>query len=1164
MRQQEGIETVLLDETLFLPYTANKKRLSVEEAKAGVMAIHEAAEEQQRTERTCFLCALDPHPCAVPLLEGLIIAAHETQHEGEWVPWVTLRVGETYASITLARPYRELVRNLRTLRGSLAEYGLTLRVYHLPSVAHTTTHGGRSVDRYHANVYTLAVLEPDTILNITDLNQAEYCARQYLLNRLVPSSGSIAALRGNLVHACFKELLKAQDRGRYARGSLSQEEPLTLLNRQLDRELEQARIDLALLNTSAEAMRAEVAPHLESLANWFHKQRATLWDLPLESEEEHGAASSENMVRAETFLLAPEVGLRGRLDLLWQQNGRRRLLELKTGGASGSLPRPAHKWQVQGYHALLTVRRESRMKKALATLLYSGTPQEAQDFGIPFTIRQLQQVNATRNKLVLSHVTGIAPAPPGVSRCTKCAMLDQCARVSTLLDWQPPELLRERDEHDARADLSLPDTLLPMEEVDTCPGSNSVSPHEDKSALDERYTSAHLADLSKQRDLANRGEQEGQHAPLDARDLDKSPVSQKARNMVELDELAEEEQAFFSQYYRLLQLEGREIERQQALLWHTPVEERVAGGSAISGLLPLGEPQPTEQGEWRQTFRCHNASELREGDEILLSDGDPVTGEVVTGSILSISSEQVTIWTPELIARPALLDRYDTSIVHVRTLQNLLRWLQADSRLRGLVSGSLRPRFSTQSVASRPDFNDEQNLAVARALQMRDYLLVHGPPGTGKTSVIAEIVKRLCQQGQRVLLAAFTNQAVDNMLLRLEREGFHDYIRLGHERSVNEAVRPRLLQVLSGASADTSLDGEGIRARLRSSPVVASTTATWSSEKYTPSARHLRESGENELFQFDVALIDEAGQLTIPAILGALRFARRFILVGDERQLPPLVLSKEAGAQGLSSSLFGRLKHLDEAATAQDLQTISACVPLRVQYRMQETISQFASRTFYRGQLRAHYSVARRRLMLQQPLPGRAPEHRVILQALRTDLPMVFLDARGEARGMEFKLSNIEARVVRAVIAGLLARGVQEDEIGVIAPYRAQVANLRRHLFSDDPASGWQALPVTTPLGIDTVDRFQGGERAVIIISFATTTTPPVGSQLREHLTNPHRLNVALTRAQRKLILVGNASALEELTLFQRLLTYCRNLRSLLPIEVDMADENIVSALYQQ
>ncbi|HET8844578.1 MAG TPA: AAA domain-containing protein, partial [Ktedonobacteraceae bacterium] len=1005
------------------------------------MAVYKPVENPQEAP-ACFLCELDPdtHPCAVPRLEGLVIAAHVTMLDGEAVPWVTLKMGDAFASITLSRYYREMVKGLRALGGSLEKYQLTLRVYHLSPAINTTTHHDRHVDRYRANSYTLAVLEPETMLNITDLNQAEYCARQYLLGRLAPSGGSPAALRGNLVHHCFKELLKEQDRRRYMRGKdeASDEEPLSILRRHLESELAQSRIDLALLNTSAETMRAEVAPHLESLANWFSKQRATLWDLPVERTEENETNKSDNTVRAETFLLAPEIGLRGRLDLLWQQSGRRRLLELKTGGATGELPRSAHKWQVQGYHALLTVRRESRMKKALATLLYSGTPQQAQDFGIPFTVRQLQQVNATRNLLVLSHVTGVPPAPPGTSRCSRCALQDQCVQVSALLNWQPP--------------------ALPVPES----GSEAVGDGDEPEA---------------------------------------TSMNEPDRSVEALEEVLPIDREFFATYYRLLRQEGREIEKQQASLWQTTVEERVARGSAISGLIPLGGPRSTNQGEWEQTFRCLNTSELREGDEVLLSDGNPVTGEVVTGTILSVSSEQVTVWLPELIARPSLLDRYDTSIVHVRTVQNLLRWLSVNERQRRLVNGTFLPRFTTQTVAPRPDFNDEQNLAVTRALQMQDYLLIHGPPGTGKTSVIAEIVKRLCQQGQRVLLAAFTNQAVDNMLMRLEREGFHEYIRLGHERSINETVRHRLLQTLSRGDlpAGSPRATSEIRAMLSNSQVVASTTATWSSDKYMPGPVDNQQEGESALLQFDVALIDEAGQLTIPAILGALRFAKRFILVGDERQLPPLVLSKEAGNAGLAISLFSKLKRQDESQVQKQEREISACVPLKVQYRMHEVISAFASRTFYRGQLRPHYSVARRRLSLVKALPGSVSSHQAILSALRVDLPMVFLDVRGEEHQAESKLSNAEARAVRDVIAGLLARGITEDEIGVIAPYRAQVANLSRHLFSDDEASHWSALSVETPLSIDTVDRFQGGERSIIIISFATSVTPSAESQLREH-----------------------------------------------------------------
>ena len=1040
----------------------------------------------------CFLCTLDTHPCDVKQLDGQIVSAHQFKTDGELLPYITIAIGSSLATVRLTKSYNSLAKQLVELGTNLRRLKLMLRLYHLPRATSTTEHKGQELSRYIANELTLAILEPDTILNITDLNSAEYCARQYLLNRLVAAPQSPAAIRGNMVHSSFKELLKEHDRGELMQGHVAngEETPLATLQRHFNQALQRGSIDLAISNISAESIRSDVAPHLESLANWFEKQHATLWDIPEQAAaHENGGESREPdqssipLVRAETFLLAPEIGLRGRLDLLWRQRSRQRLLELKTGGGNGELPKSAHRWQVQGYLALLAVRRDPKMKNALATLLYSGTPGEATDFSLRFTPNQLQRVIETRNTLVLSHVTGTPSPPPGPARCTKCAMRDTCAQVSSLLDWQPPRV--------------------------------------DGGGLDA--------------DATNGASRLG-YAPS-------------------LVESSEEDRAFFRKYYSLLRLEGLEIERQQALLWKTPMQERVELGMAIGGLEALGDAVPNGQGEWRQAFRCKNTSELREGDEILLSDGDPITGEVVTGTILEIASESVTVWTPERINHPALIDKYATDIVHVRTQQNLLRWLQAETHLRLLVAGITRPRFTSIQVPALPNLNEEQLQAVERALQMQDYLLIHGPPGTGKTSVIAAIVRQLCAQGQRVLLSAFTNQAVDNMLQRLEREGFHDFVRLGHDRSVAEHIQPHLLKRLV-ESQDMQDSPLGVQDMLRTLPVIASTTATWSSEKYVP-FRHPGAAAEVDAqrpgtqlespLEFDVAIIDEAGQLTVPAILGALRFAKRFILVGDEKQLPPLVMSEEAALEGLSESLFSYLKRIDIDYMKDHPRAISACVSLKVQYRMNQWISHFASKESYGGQLRAHPAIAHRLLAFTPSSGQLSGEMRSISRALHPNLPMAFLDMAGANDEQDGpKTSTAEARAVRELVAGLLARGIEEADIGIIAPYKAQVANIRRHLFGDDAATAWKALSPSTRLSVDTVDRFQGGERAVMILSFATTTTPEAGGQLRKHLTDPNRLNVALTRAQRKLILVGHAHALEPLPVFGRLLAYCRDMQALI------------------
>jgi len=228
----------------------------------------------------CFLCVLDPHPCTEMQLEGRIVAAREYIINGEKTPVITLDCGTFVVSLALTRYYRSLVKELAALGSAIRN--LTLRVYHLPGTPGIAEYKGRPLRRYQANSYTLVVLEPDTLLNITDLNQAEYCPRQYLLRRLAPSPTSAAAIRGNLVHACFKELLKEHDRGELMEGRTvgSQETPLAALHRYLEQALARSSLELALAHVSAGALRSEGAPHLDSLATWYQHQSSILWEMP--------------------------------------------------------------------------------------------------------------------------------------------------------------------------------------------------------------------------------------------------------------------------------------------------------------------------------------------------------------------------------------------------------------------------------------------------------------------------------------------------------------------------------------------------------------------------------------------------------------------------------------------------------------------------------------------------------------------------------------------------------------------------------------------------------------------------------------------------------------------------------------------------------------------
>ncbi len=1076
-------------------------------------------------EQDCFLCLYSGSTCFLAMLEGRIIAARERTIHGKPLPFITVHVEKIrrpnaevqtvsyIASIALKEYYHHLVKELRARNLDLTEHHIRVRIYHLPDAYAVKDFKNESIYHYQAQTHTAVILEPDLLLNITDLAQADYCSRQYLLNRLVSTPPSAATIRGNLIHFCFKELLKSGDPVRRTQNQFSADEvspidePLAFLRKTLDKALQHYKLDLQLAAISQAAIVEEVMPHLESLAVWYAREHSTLWT---QLETSDGKLTSG--VRAETFLLTPEIGLRGRLDLFWQQHNRQQFLELKTGNTTRALPKSDHQQQVRGYYAQLTARRDQKMQKAQAMVVYSGTPHCAEAYRIPFEIRNFHRINETRNLLVLSHVTGTPSAPPGPSRCTKCSMLIQCQRISAALDWQPPQT-----EINLREQISPP----PSQE-------NIVSPPTQHENTEITRLNAATAETP-------------------------STVSTTAATPQERPLDTEEDRAFFAHYYRLLQLEGRASDSQQARLWRESLEERTARGAVITNLRAIAI-EPTPQGEWEQTFACENSSELRRGDEILLSDGDPIRGEVVTGTITAISATSVTLWTPERIATPRQIDRYDNDLVHVRTVQNLMRWLDADPRLRDLVAGRIRPRFRQEQVAPRADFNQQQQQAVERAMQMRDYLLIQGPPGTGKTSVIAEIVKRFMERGQRVLLAAFTNQAVDNMLKRLaEKERVRTFIRLGHERSIDEypLIQERLLQNLLLAPPEKSGMPAGCNARdmLRIAPIIASTTATWSSDKYSP---YLLDGIAGEL-PFDVAIIDEASQLTVPALLGALRFARSFILVGDDKQLPPLVQNKAVAVEqkdqvrpeGLATSLFELLKEQDVAYLEAGGEE-SACVSLRTQYRMHERIAHFSSRVFYEGKLVA--GEQNKRAILEVP-PILAGEPSIVTQALRPIHPLVFVNVL-EHDARQMKVSEKEAETVGALVHGLLARGIAPSEIGIIAPYRAQVAALRHHLFSEEQLARWPTIHRKqhgeTSLTIDTVDRFQGGERQVMIISFATQRMPQ--GDLRDFLTNPNRLNVALTRAQRKLILVGALPILEQLPIFKRLVTYCRNMNTIINV----------------
>jgi DNA replication ATP-dependent helicase Dna2 len=537
------------------------------------------------------------------------------------------------------------------------------------------------------------------------------------------------------------------------------------------------------------------------------------------------------------------------------------------------------------------------------------------------------------------------------------------------------------------------------------------------------------------------------------------------------------EREYFDRTYRAIEAERRAVHREYAKLWEQSPGERADDDRALVELEPAGRRE-LDGGRWELRARGTGAvSKIREGDLVLASDGDPVSGEAELARVERLDEAVVVTADEPLDLRR--LDVYPSELSTDRmatALHDAL--LTQPPEQKDVLFDRREPSFSAVE-GTFVDNNAAQDEAVRLAVGAEDCALVHGPPGTGKTHTLARTVRALVERGDRVLLAAFTNRAVDNAVEALEAQDFTDVVRMGTESGVREDMQDYRLE--------TAGDPEACADRLLDADVVAATTASCGS-------RVLREQS------FDVAVVDEAGQLTEPGTLAATTLAERFVLVGDHRQLPPVVRAEDSAGADLSRSLFERL-----IESYPD-----AGVMLDRQYRMSQRIQAFASREFYDGQLRPATSAVASQAL--GDLPGVEPDG---LPAHLQD-GVVFVDPDGTAAG---NTNPTEARAVAATVESFVEAGVDLDDVGVIAPYRAQVAEIR------------QCVP--DGLAVDTVDRFQGSSKEVVVISFVATDglDGPIFEDYR-------RINVALTRAKKALVLVGDRATLSTDETYRRMVEW--------------------------
>jgi len=517
--------------------------------------------------------------------------------------------------------------------------------------------------------------------------------------------------------------------------------------------------------------------------------------------------------------------------------------------------------------------------------------------------------------------------------------------------------------------------------------------------------------------------------------------------------------------------------------WSRSLQERVAYGWAIEGLQVVGF-----QNNILHLTCATNNSRFREGDLVVLHQDDP-RGENALHLDLQYDGE--TDLEASLIKGNEMLpmanipgwimdqDWFDTSPFYLAALDKVADTQLGRSVILPLLQGSLQPKIDfacyerAKDILKHSGLNDSQVESVAMSYATDLLHLIQGPPGTGKTLMLAHLAKLLVQDGRRVFVTALTHRAIHNALNKIPQvDESIPVCKIGAERHTDD------LHVANYESFEESGFGDK-----KGGYVLGA----------TPFALHSKRLANVE---FDVVLFDEASQITLPLAIMGMLAGSKYIFIGDENQLPPVTVF--SSPQERQASIFTYL-------AGRGNETM-----LNVTYRLNDVLTEWPSRTFYRNELKPSQKAAGRRLEL-------SPEHTRWDFVLDPQVPEVFLDLCHQNTTVR---SRIEAETVAELVLSLLIREVAPEDIGVVVPYRAQsrlIRSLLRRIIEDEDT--------LKKLVVDTVERMQGQEREVVIVSFATAS-PRFAAQMAEFLFEPQRLNVAVTRPRTKLILVGSHTML--------------------------------------
>ena len=632
------------------------------------------------------------------------------------------------------------------------------------------------------------------------------------------------------------------------------------------------------------------------------------------------------------------------------------------------------------------------------------------------------------------------------------------------------------------------------------------------------------------------------------------------------------------------------IGNSNADLWNMPLAEKKETGNIYTGLtITEKERSNSFNGYDTITLSVPQQGEdflpnFRRGDMIYLyaykKDEAPDVRQSILfkGSLQEIHGDSIVVHLNDGQQNPDLISGDYFAIEHAGSdiggtsaIRSLYTFITSTEERRQLLLGQRTPRIDKSLTLSRsyhPDYDE----IILKAKQAQDYFLLIGPPGTGKTSQALQFLVREQLAGNiysqpssaysaedsehnklsetintqhstpntqpSLLLLAYTNRAVDEICNMLT-ENKLDYIRIGNEFSCDPKYSDHLLKEVLDENATLN----SIKSTLADAQIVVATTSTMNSNATLFNIKH-----------FDLAIIDEASQILEPNIIGLLstrhaerRAIKRFILIGDHKQLPAVVQQqdtleteetntflKNIHLLSCANSLFERLILTERAAGRSEF-----VGTLHKQGRMHPDIADFANRKFYAREQLECIPLAHQ---LEQTLAYNETsedETDDVLKAHR----MIFIPSKPcRQLNISEKVNTEEARIITDLLRRLYRQlGNNFDpqkSVGVIVPYRNQIAMIRKEIEK-------LGIPELEEISIDTVERYQGSQRDIILYSFTIQSRYQLdfltaNTFYEDGQPIDRKLNVAITRARKQLILTGNEPTLRQNQIFAELIDYIK------------------------